>query len=643
MSSSLEENIRNDSKRLEAALGLDAASARIEVQILLQKVLGVNRAYLIAHGNQPLNDGQTDRYRELIGRRTKGEPIAYILGSREFFGLDFKVTPATLIPRPETESLVEQALQRIPKRGGFRVLDLGTGSGAIALSIAHARPDAEVTAVDASREALEVARENMQRLAPGNVNLLQSNWFTALQGERFDLIVSNPPYVAADDVHLRRGDLRFEPRNALASGVNGLEDIGAIIAQAQAHLNPGGHLLFEHGYNQARPVRELLHQAGFANIFSVCDLSGIERVSGGTWPVQHEVGSVQPELVSGGEEEFIKDTMQRPLRDLRISVTDRCNLRCTYCMPREIFDRHHAFLPRAELLSFEEIARLAGSFVHLGVQKIRLTGGEPLLRRGVEQLVEALAGMRTPQGNSVEIAMTTNGVLLAKKAQMLKNAGLSRITVSLDSLNDETFRRMSDSDTPVQTVLDGIAAAHSAGFAPIKVNMMVQRGVNDHEILPMAEHFRNSGVVLRFIEYMDVGNSNGWKLDEVVSARQMLGQIAGRYPLQAVGPDYTGEVAERWRYKDGSGEIGVIAAITQAFCHQCTRARLSTDGKLYTCLFATHGVDLRDPLRYGADDTALKNLIADCWSQRADRYSQLRHAATDTSALRRIEMSYIGG
>ena len=344
----------------------------------------------------------------------------------------------------------------------------------------------------------------------------------------------------------------------------------------------------------------------------------------------------------------LTDTLLRPLRDLRISVTDRCNLRCTYCMPRAAFGNNHAFLPRAELLSFEEIGRLAGLFIPLGVQKIRLPGGEPLLRRGIERLVEMLAGLRTTQGQPVEIAMTTNGVLLAGKAQALKDAGLSRITVSLDSLTEATFHRIIGADVPVQTVLEGIAAAQRAGFAPIKVNMVVQRGVNDHEIMPMAEHFRaehfhNGGIVLRFIEYMDVGSSNGWRIDEVVTARQILEQIANHHPIRPVDPAYPGEVAERWRYADGGGEIGVIAAITRAFCHTCSRARLSTDGKLYTCLFATRGADLRTPLRQGAPDHALTGLIASHWRQRGDRYSQLRHAAAETASAPKIEMSYIGG
>jgi cyclic pyranopterin phosphate synthase len=353
----------------------------------------------------------------------------------------------------------------------------------------------------------------------------------------------------------------------------------------------------------------------------------------------------------------LHDALQRPLRDLRISVTDRCNLRCTYCMPREFFDTHHAFLPRAELLSFEEIERLARSFVALGVQKIRLTGGEPLLRKGIEWLVEKIAALNTLQGKPVEVAMTTNGVLLAGKAQALKDAGLSRVTISLDGLSDAVFRRMSDANVPVVTVLEGIAAAQRAGFKNIKVNMVVQRGVNEHEIVPMVDYFRaenfranksdGGGIVLRFIEYMDVGSTNGWRMEDVVSAREILERVASRYPLLPLDPDHAvsshfGEVAKRWRYADGGGEIGVIASITQAFCQSCTRARLSTDGKLYTCLFASAGLDLRAPLRAGEGDAELATLIAARWRQRADRYSQLRRDATEFTA-QKIEMSYIGG
>ena len=353
-----------------------------------------------------------------------------------------------------------------------------------------------------------------------------------------------------------------------------------------------------------------------------------------------------------GNLQVVTDIMQRPMRDLRISVTDRCNLRCTYCMPREAFGENHPFLPRTELLSFEEIGRLARLFTQLGVQKIRLTGGEPLLRRGIERLIESLAKLNTNEGKPVEIALTTNAVLLSQKAQSLKDAGLARITVSMDGLTDEIYRRMTDSDIPVKTVLDGIAAAQRVGLAPVKVNMVIKRGVNDHEIIPMAGHFRNSGVVLRFIEFMDVGCTNGWRMDDVVPAREIMEQINSRYPVLQADPNYTGEVAERWHYADGSGEVGVIASVTQAFCHECTRARLSTDGKLYNCLFASNGADLRGPLRTGAPDQSLSNMISGAWKLRFDRYSQLRHAATEAGSPRvesgssnrkKIEMSYIGG
>jgi cyclic pyranopterin phosphate synthase len=339
------------------------------------------------------------------------------------------------------------------------------------------------------------------------------------------------------------------------------------------------------------------------------------------------------------------DALGRPLRDLRISVTDRCNLRCTYCMPRKIFDENHAFLPRAELLSFEEIERLARLFVGLGVRKIRLTGGEPLLRRGIEQLVEKLARLQTAEGQPPEIALTTNGVLLARKARALKDAGLDRVTVSLDGLSDATVQHMSDSNLAVSTVLEGIDAAQAVGLGPVKINMVVKRNVNDHEIVPMAEHFRNTGIVLRFIEYMDVGCTNGWRMDDVVSAREMLDRVAARFPVEQIDQTSGGEVAERWRYRDGGGELGVIASVTRAFCSDCTRARLSTDGKLYNCLFAADGLDLRAPLRGGDGDGALSSLIAGNWGGRTDRYSELRQtgAAIPLHFTRKIEMSYIGG
>lgn len=338
----------------------------------------------------------------------------------------------------------------------------------------------------------------------------------------------------------------------------------------------------------------------------------------------------------------VTDTRLRPLRDLRISVTDRCNLRCTYCMPREVFDRNFVFLPRPELLTFEEITRVARLFVQRGVRKFRLSGGEPLLRHRVENLIEMLAGIRTPDGAPVEIALTTNGVLLAKKAKALKEAGLTRVTVSLDGLSDETFRRMSDSAVPVATVLAGIEAASLWGFAPVKVNTVVQRGVNEHEILPLVRHFRHTDVILRFIEFMDVGTTNGWRMDDVVPARDILSRVNEHHPIHPLDANYGGEVAKRWAFDDGAGEIGVIASVTQAFCDDCSRMRLSTDGKLYTCLFATQGVDLRDPLRHNADDEAIERLIVDTWSRRTDRYSAERHAVT-VRPEKRIEMSYIGG
>ncbi len=338
----------------------------------------------------------------------------------------------------------------------------------------------------------------------------------------------------------------------------------------------------------------------------------------------------------------VTDTLQRPLCDLRISVTDRCNMRCTYCMPREVFGKGFVFLQRSELLSFEEITRLARLGVDLGVRKIRLSGGEPLLHHGVERLIEQLAGLRDTEGNPVEIALTTNGTLLAAKARALKDAGLTRLTVSLDALSEEVFQRMSDSGVAVGKVLDGIAAAQAAGLAPVKVNTVVKRGVNETEILPLVRHFRHSGVILRFIEFMDVGTTNGWRLDDVVTAQEILAMIDREHPLRPVDPNYTGEVAKRWALADGSGELGVIASVTQAFCHECSRLRLSTDGKLYTCLFATEGTDLRTPLRGGESDAQLRQRIVDIWSPRADRYSQLRHAATELPR-KRIEMSYIGG
>ncbi len=334
-----------------------------------------------------------------------------------------------------------------------------------------------------------------------------------------------------------------------------------------------------------------------------------------------------------------RDTLGRPLRDLRISVVDRCNFRCAYCMPRELFGANHAFLPRASLLSYEEITRLATLFARLGVSKLRLTGGEPLVRKDLEVLIAELAEVPGID----DISLTTNGSLLSeKKANALAEAGLKRITVSLDALDDATFKAINDVGFPVARVLAGIDNAAAAGMAPVKVNMVVKRGMNDGEIEAMAGHFRGTGHILRFIEFMDVGNSNGWKMDEVVSAREILARIDARWPLERVPPNYPGEVARRWRYKDGGGEIGLIASITQPFCGSCTRARLSAEGQLYTCLFATGGTDLRQLLRDGADDDEILGRIAAVWHGRADRYSELRTQNTP-GAGKKIEMSYIGG
>jgi cyclic pyranopterin phosphate synthase len=330
------------------------------------------------------------------------------------------------------------------------------------------------------------------------------------------------------------------------------------------------------------------------------------------------------------------DVFARPLHDLRVSVTDRCNFRCVYCMPKEVFGKDFQFLPRAEILSFEEIERLVRVFVGLGVRKVRLTGGEPLVRRNIERLVEMLAKV-----SDLDLTLTTNGSLLASKARMLRDAGLKRVTVSLDSLDDAVFKSMNDVDFPVARVLEGIDAAEAAGLAPVKVNMVVKRGLNDDSILPMARHFRGTGRILRFIEYMDVGSSNGWRLNDVVSAREIIATIDRELPLEPIGKNYPGEVAERWRYRDGTGEIGVIASVTQAFCADCTRARLSADGSLYTCLFATQGHDLRPLVRGAATDAEIADAVAAIWTARDDRYSELR--SEETVGLKKIEMSFIGG
>ncbi len=332
---------------------------------------------------------------------------------------------------------------------------------------------------------------------------------------------------------------------------------------------------------------------------------------------------------------MLTDTRGRRVRDLRISVTDRCNFRCVYCMPKAVFDHDYAFLSRTQLLSFEEIMRVARHFVDQGVEKIRITGGEPLLRKHIENLIEQLATL------PVEITLTTNGSLLPQKARALKDAGLHRVTVSLDGLDDDIFKRMNDVDYPVADVLKGIEAAAAVGLAPVKVNCVVKRGTNDNQILPLARHFRNTGHILRFIEYMDVGSSNGWRMDEVVPSAEIVARISQEFPLDVVDSNYSGEVAERWRYRDGGGEIGVISSVTQAFCSTCTRIRLSTEGQLFTCLFAQNGHDLRAILREGGSDDDLRRAIAGVWRGRTDRYSEIRTAAT--AAARKVEMSYIGG
>jgi cyclic pyranopterin phosphate synthase len=335
------------------------------------------------------------------------------------------------------------------------------------------------------------------------------------------------------------------------------------------------------------------------------------------------------------------DTRGRRLHDLRISITDRCNFRCTYCMPKSVFDKDYPYLPHGELLSFEEITRTAAIFARHGVEKLRLTGGEPLLRKNVEHLISMLSGLKTRNGEPMDLTLTTNGSLLAKKARALQQAGLKRVTVSLDSLDDTVFRAMNDVDFPVASVLEGIAAAEACGLAPVKINMVVKKGVNDHDVVAMARRFKGTGHILRFIEFMDVGSSNGWRMDDVVPSAEIVRRISAEMPLVAVDPNYTGEVAERWRFADGSGEIGVISSVTQAFCSTCTRARLSTEGKLFTCLFADAGHDLRALLRAGRSDDEIAAAIGLIWNERTDRYSEIRTA--ESAKARKIEMSYIGG
>jgi GTP 3',8-cyclase len=358
---------------------------------------------------------------------------------------------------------------------------------------------------------------------------------------------------------------------------------------------------------------------------------------------------------------LLVDRLGRPLHDLRISVTDRCNFRCSYCMPKEVFDKDYAYLPHSSLLSFEEITRVARLFSAHGVRKIRLTGGEPLLRKNLEVLIEQLAALRTVDGLPLDLTLTTNGSLLARKAQALKAAGLNRVTVSLDGLDDAVFRQMNDVDFPVADVLAGIDAARAAGLGQdgkgggLKVNMVVKRGTNEQEILPMVRHFKGTGIVLRFIEYMDVGATNGWRMDEVLPSAEVVKLIHTEHPLIQLDPSVVGETAERWGFADAAGrhdkeagEIGVISSVTQAFCHDCNRARLSTEGKLYLCLFATHGHDLRSLIRAGASDADIESAIGHIWQGRSDRYSELRSTmGPDTTTLepgqRRVEMSYIGG
>lgn len=334
----------------------------------------------------------------------------------------------------------------------------------------------------------------------------------------------------------------------------------------------------------------------------------------------------------------LNDQFNRPMRDLRISVTDRCNFRCTYCMPKEVFNSKYQFLVRDDLLTFEEITRLASLFARHGVRKLRLTGGEPMLRKNLDVLIGELSHIPAIE----DIALTTNASLLTtERARQLRKAGLHRITVSLDAIDADIFAKMNDMNVSVQKVLDGIDNARTAGFEQIKVNMVVQKGVNDQDIVPMAKYFKNSGNILRFIEYMDVGNTNGWNMDQVVSGQEIIERIRQHYKIEAIDPHYQGEVAKRWRYQDGGGEFGVITSVTHAFCADCTRLRLSAEGSIYTCLFATGGKDLRRLLREGASDEYISEVIASTWKERDDRYSELR--GQNSATLHKVEMSYIGG
>lgn len=355
----------------------------------------------------------------------------------------------------------------------------------------------------------------------------------------------------------------------------------------------------------------------------------------------HSIPAPPPYSATHG---ILLDTLQRPLHDLRISVTDRCNFRCVYCMPREVFDQNYPYLPHSALLTFEEITRLAKLLVEEGVTKIRLTGGEPLLRKNLDKLIAMLRQLETPSGLPLDLTLTTNGALLAQKAQQLKDAGLDRVTVSLDALDDTIFKRMNDADFSVTQVLHGLDVAHQVGLGPIKVNMVVKAGVNEEQIVPMARHFKNSPFTLRFIEYMDVGSSNGWTMNHVVSSQAIIDLIhhsSTDMQLIPISPNYQGETAQRWKYQHGTGEIGVISSVTSAFCQDCTRLRLSTDGKLYTCLFTHHGHDVRHLLRDNADDEQISNALVHIWQTRRDRYSALRHQQNNST--NKVEMSYIGG
>ncbi len=337
----------------------------------------------------------------------------------------------------------------------------------------------------------------------------------------------------------------------------------------------------------------------------------------------------------------LADTRGRLLRDLRISVTDRCNFRCTYCMPKSIFNKDYQYLPKSNFLNFEEVTRMTRLFITHGVEKIRLTGGEPLLRKNLELLIEMLNALKTLDGKPLDIALTTNGSLLSKQAKALKAAGLQRVTVSLDSLDEARFSAMNDVNFPVADVLNGIDAAYDAGFTSIKINMVVKKGVNDQDVIAMARHFKGSGHIVRFIEFMDVGSSNGWHMNDVLSSAEIVNMINAEMPLIAVESNYTGEVAQRWAYADGSGEIGLISSVTQAFCSSCTRARLSTDGKFYTCLFAQSGHDLRALMRSGKSDQKIASAIGLIWNRRTDNYSEIR--TEETARSTKVEMSYIGG